>query len=107
MASHALALYMASSSTYDLEGVPLSIDLVLESSYVREEARLITEALFSFMAPPSYAISIGSSLNTTTCSKAPQGGAKEKKTAPRQPTTGTTVSSGRHPMLAELASTLL
>ena len=107
MASHALALYMASNSTYDLEGVPLSIDLVPESSFVREEVRLITESPLAIWTPPSYAISIGSSLNTTTCSKAPQGGAKEKKTAPRQPTTGTTVSSGRHPMLAELASTLL
>ena len=41
MASHALALYMVSSSTYDLDGVPLSIDLVPESSYVREEAIII------------------------------------------------------------------
>ena len=48
MASHTLVLYTASSSTYNLEGVPLSIDLVPESCYVREEARLIIEA------PPIY-----------------------------------------------------
>ena len=88
MASHALALYTVSNSTYDLEGVPLSIDLVLESSYVREEARLITEALLSIMAPPSYTMSGSSSLKTTARSKVPQGGTKEKKAAPTQPTTG-------------------
>jgi len=82
MASHALTLYKGSSSTYDLEGVSLSIDLVLESSFVREEARLVTEAPLAIMAPPSYAMSGGSSLKTIACSKAPQGGTKEKKAAP-------------------------
>ena len=65
MASHALALYMISNSTYDLEGVPLSIGLVPESSFVREEARIITEAPLAIMAPPIYAMSGGSSLKTT------------------------------------------
>jgi hypothetical protein len=88
MASHALTLYTASSSTYDIEGVPLSIDLVPKSSYVREEARLITEAPLAIMAPPSYAMSGGSSLKTMMRSKVPQGGAKEKKAAPTRPTTG-------------------
>ena len=82
MASHTLAFDMASSSTYDLEGVSLSIDLVPESSYVREEARLITEAPLAIMSPPSYAISGRSSLKTTVHSKAPQGGTKEKKAVP-------------------------
>ena len=82
MASHALTLYMASSSTYNLDGVSMSIDLVPESSYVREEARLITEAPLAIMAPPSYAIRGGSSLKTMTHSKAPQGGTKEKKAVP-------------------------
>ena len=40
------------------------------------------------MAPPSYAMSGGSSLKTTAHSKAPQGSAKEKKMVPTQPTTG-------------------
>jgi hypothetical protein len=40
------------------------------------------------MAPPSYAMSGGSSLKTPARSKAPEGGAKEKKTAPTQPTIG-------------------
>ena len=39
------------------------------------------------MAPSSYAMSGGSSLKTTARSKAPQGGAKEKKTALARPTT--------------------
>ena len=88
MASHALALYMASSSTYDLEGVPRSIDLVLESSFVSEEPRLIPEAPLAIMAPPSYAMSGGSSLKTTTHSKAPLSSTKEKKVAPTRQTTG-------------------
>jgi hypothetical protein len=49
MASHALALYIASSSTYDLEGVSASIDLVPESTFVREEARMILEAPLAIM----------------------------------------------------------
>jgi hypothetical protein len=89
MASHALALYTDSNSTYDLEGVPLSIELVPKSTFVREEARFITEASLAIMPPPSYTMSGDSSLKTTAHSKAPQGGAKEKKTAPTQPTTGT------------------
>jgi len=78
MASHALTLYTASSSTYDLKGVPLSIDLVPKSSFVREEARIITEASLAIMAPPSYAMRGGSSPKTMARSKAPQGGAKRK-----------------------------
>ena len=89
MASHALTLYKGCCSTYILDGIPASIDLVPESSYVREEARLITEAPLAIMAPPSYAMSDGSSLKTMACSKAPLGGAKEKKPAPTRPTTGT------------------
>jgi hypothetical protein len=72
---------MASNSTYDLEGVPLSIDLVPKSTFVSEEARIITEAPLAIMPPPTYTMSGGSSLKTTACSKVPQGGAKEK-TAP-------------------------
>ena len=82
MASHALALYTTSYSTYDLEGVPASNDLVPKSSYVREEERLITEAPLAIMAPPSYAMSGGSSLKTMAHYKAPLGGTKEKKVAP-------------------------
>ena len=88
MANHALALYMASCSTYNLKGVPASIDLVPESSYVREEARLITEAPLAIMPPPSYATSSGTSLRTMAHSKASLGDAMEKKAAPTRPTTG-------------------
>ena len=87
MASHALTLYMGSCSTYNLDGILSSIDLVPESSYVREEARLITEAPLAIMAPPSYAMSGGSSLKTMACSKVAQGGAKEKKRTPKRPST--------------------
>ena len=82
MASHALTLYKGSCSTYNLDGIPASIDLVPKSSYVREEARLITEAPLAIMEPPSYAISGRSSLKTTVHSKASQGGTKEKKAVP-------------------------
>ena len=107
MASHALALYMASSSTYDLEGVLLSIDLVPKSSYMREEARLITKAPFAIMAPPSYAMSGGSSLKSMVRSKAPQGGAKEKKATPTRPTTDAIGLKRKALTLANLANALL
>ena len=55
---------------------------------MREEARLITEAPLTIMPPPSYATSDGTSLRTTTCSKAPFGGTKEKKAVPTRPTIG-------------------
>ena len=88
MASHSLALYTASCSTYDLKGMPASIDLVPKSSYVREEARLITKAPLAIMPPPSYATSSGTSLRTMAHSKASLGDAMEKKAAPTRPTTG-------------------
>ena len=82
MASHTLTLYKSSCSTYNLDGIPTSIDLVLKSSFIREEAKAILEAPLAIMPPPSYAMSGGSSLKTTMHSKAPQHGAKEKKLAP-------------------------
>ena len=82
MASHALALYTASYSTYDLEGVPALIDLVPESTFVRKEARLITEVPLAIMPPPSYATSGGTSLKSMVHSKAPLGGTEEKKAPP-------------------------
>jgi hypothetical protein len=87
MASYTLSLYKASSSIYDLDVAPLSIEYTPESSYVWEEARLIIEAPLAIMAPPN-SMSVGSSLKSTACSKAPQGGSKEKKTTPAHPTTG-------------------
>jgi len=74
-------LYKGSCSTYNFDGIPVSIDLVPESSFIREEAKAILEASLVIMAPPSYAMSGGSSLKTMTCSNEPQGGTKEKKTA--------------------------
>jgi hypothetical protein len=81
MANYALSLYKASSSIYDLDIAPLSINYTPESSYVWEEARLITEMPLTIMPPPSY-MSGGSSLKSMTRSNAPKGGAKEKKAAP-------------------------
>ena len=88
MASHSLTLYMGSCSTYNLDGIPASNDLVPESSFVREEARLITEAPLTIMAPLSYAMSGGLNLKSMARSKTPQGDTKEKKTVPTCPTTG-------------------
>ena len=59
MASHALTLYKGSSSTYNLDGILASIDLVPKSSFMWEEARLITKAPLAIMAPQSYAMSGG------------------------------------------------
>jgi hypothetical protein len=81
MASYALSLYKALSSIYDLDVAPFSVDYTPESSYVREEARLITETPLAIMSPPSY-MSGGSSLMSMARSNAPKGGAKEKKTTP-------------------------
>ena len=53
MANNVLALYTSSSSTYNLEGVLHSIDLVLESTFVREEAKAVTMAPLAIMPPPS------------------------------------------------------
>jgi hypothetical protein len=79
---------MGSCSTYNLDGISTSIDLVPESFHMRKEARLITEAPLAIMAPPSYAMSGGSSHKTMTHSKAPFGGTKEKKVVPTCPTIG-------------------
>jgi hypothetical protein len=86
MASYALSLYKASSSIYDLDVAPLSVDYTPESSYVLEEARLTTEMPLTIMPPPSH-MSGGSSIKSTTRSNVPKGGAKEKK-ALVQPSTG-------------------
>jgi len=75
MASHALTLYKGSCSTYNLDGIPASIDLLPESLFVREEAKAILEAPLAIMPPPSYATSDGTSFKTTAHSKAPLGGA--------------------------------
>jgi hypothetical protein len=79
-------LYKALSSIYDLDVAPFSVDYTPKSSYVQEEARLITKMPLTIMSPPSY-MSGGSSLMSMACSNAPKGGAKEKKTTPTQPTT--------------------
>lgn len=49
MASHALALYIASCSTYNLNEVPASIDIVPKSTIIREEAKVITMASLAIM----------------------------------------------------------
>jgi hypothetical protein len=107
MASYALSLYTASSSIYDLDVAPMSIEYTPESSYVWEEARLITEAPLAIMAPPSYAMSGGSSLKTTVRSKAPHGGAKEKEMAPTRPTIGAIGLKRKALMLVDLPNDLL
>jgi hypothetical protein len=67
------------------------------------------------MLPPSYAMSGGSSLKTTAHSKAPQGGAKEKKTTPTCPTTGAlglkqkapdVSGTSKHPVVTPLGNTV-
>jgi hypothetical protein len=101
MASYALSLYKASSSIYDLDVAPLSVDYTLESSYVQEEARIITETPLAIMLPPSHTMSGGSSLKSTARSNAPKGGAKEKKKASARPTTGATGLKRKAPVSSE------
>jgi hypothetical protein len=81
MASHTLTLYKGSCSTYNLDGISACIDLVPESSFMREEVMAILVAPLTIMPPPSYTMSGGSSLNTMEHSK-------EKKMTPTLPTTG-------------------
>jgi hypothetical protein len=107
MASYALSLYKPSSSVYDLDIAPLFVGYTLESSYMREEARIITETTFTIMPPPSYTMSGGSSLKSMERSNAPKGGAKEKKKAPLVQPPVPSASSGRHLIVANLANDLL
>lgn len=89
MASNALALYTGSSSTYNLEGVPRSFDLVPESTFVREEAKAIIVTPLAIMPPPNSGTSGGASLKSTAWTKAPQGGAKPRQAPPSKTSMGT------------------
>jgi hypothetical protein len=100
MDSYVLSLYKASSSIYELDVAPLSVDYTSESSYVREEARLIMETPLTIMPPPSY-ISGGSSLKSTVRSNVPKGGAKEKNMFPTRPTTGAIGLKRKAPVSSE------
>lgn len=70
MANNALALYTSSSSTYNLEGVPHSINLVLESTFVKEEAKAITMAPHAILPPPISRASGDTSVKSTARTKA-------------------------------------
>jgi hypothetical protein len=107
MASYALSLYKASSSIYDLDITPLSVDYTPESSYVREETRIITETPLAIMPPPSHTMSGGSSLKSMACSNVPKDGAKEKKKVPARPTTSAIGLKRKTPVVANLANALL
>lgn len=100
MASHALALYTGSCSTYNLDGVSASIDLVPESTFVREDARAITMTPLAIMPPPS-SMSGSTSLKSTTRTKAPQGGTKSKQAPPMRPLTGITGLKRKAPKVGE------
>ena len=83
MASHALALYMASCLTNNLNGVSASIELVPEGTFMREEAKAITMAPLAIMPPPISDMSSGTSLKSMACAKAPLSGTKVKKAPPK------------------------
>jgi hypothetical protein len=65
MANDTLALFVRSSSTYNLDSIPTSIDLVPESTFVREEARAVLEAPLANKSPPSNGMSGYTSLKST------------------------------------------
>ena len=72
MANQALALYIGSNSTFNLEEIPQPINPTPKNTYVREEARAITMAPFAMMPPLRSGASGGTSVRSMTRTKAPQ-----------------------------------
>ena len=70
MANKTLALYTGSGSTYNLEGIPHAITPVLENTFVREEAKVITMAPLAIIPPPFSGPSGGTSVSSTVGTKA-------------------------------------
>ena len=64
MADKALVLYTGSNSTYNLEGIPHAINPVLESTFVREEAKAVTMAPLAIMPPLLSRASGGTSMRS-------------------------------------------
>jgi hypothetical protein len=85
MASHALALYQAASSPYNLDG-DLSFT---RDDLVREEILTLEATPLASLPPPaSHGHSESSSLKSTTRTRPPLAGTKVKAVPPRWPTTG-------------------
>jgi len=79
MADKTLALYTGSSSTYNLEEIPQAINLVLENTFVREEAKTIMMAALAIMPPLFSRASGGTSVRSTIRTKEPQDGAQPRR----------------------------
>jgi len=76
MADKALALYIGSNSTFNLEEIPQPVNLVPENTFVRKEARSIMMAPLAVMPPLLSGASGGMSVRCTARAKAPQDGAQ-------------------------------
>jgi hypothetical protein len=85
MASHALALYQAASSPYNLER-DLSFT---QGDLEREKTQTMSITPLASLPPPaSYGSSEGDSLKSTASTRPPFTGAKVKAAPPRRPMTG-------------------
>jgi hypothetical protein len=85
MASHALALYNASCSPYNLDG-DLSFTL---RDLEREESQSVSITPLAIMPPPvSYGLSEGDNLKSTAWTRPPHTDDKIKPAPPWRPTTG-------------------
>ena len=75
MADKTLVLYTGSSSTYNLEEIPQAINLVPENTFVREEPKSVTMAPLAIVPPLLSRASEGTSVRSTSRTKAQQDGA--------------------------------
>jgi hypothetical protein len=108
MASHALALYNASCSPYNLDG-DLSFT---QGDLEREETQTLSITPLTSLPPPaSYGSSEGDSLKSTARTRPPITGAKIMVAPPWRPTTGAIgikrVATDIGGLSKRLASTLL
>ena len=78
MADKPLALYTGLNSTFNLEEIPQLSILAPKNTFVREEARVVMMALLAIMPPLLSGASGGTSVQSTTRTKAPQDGAQPR-----------------------------
>ena len=79
MADKALALYIGSNSTFNLEEIPYPVNPAIENTFVREEARVVMMAPLVVMTPLFSRASGGTSVRSTIRTKEPQDGAQPRR----------------------------
>ena len=88
MADKTLVLYISSSSTYNLEGIPHAINPVPENTFMGEEAKAVIMAPLAIMPPPFSGASGGMSVRSTARMKVPQGGTQPRRAPPSKSSSG-------------------